>query len=88
MPHGRQSPSVWGKHFKGLRLARFHVAYSSCSTFLLCNLQIKDTFWIMQEYSQLSKADDFNANMQEVMTIRIFFFFKKAFHATQQWKFP
>lgn len=40
----------------------------------------------MQEYSQLSKADDFNANMQEVMTIRFFFF--KAFHATQQWKFP
>ena len=32
----------------------------------------------MQEYSQLSKADDFNANMQEVMTIRIFFL-KKPF---------
>ena len=32
------------------------MAYSLCSTFLLCNLQIKDTFWIMQEYSQLSKA--------------------------------
>ena len=51
MPRGRQSSSVWGKYFKGLRLAWFHVAYSSCSTFLLCNLQIKDTFWIMQEYS-------------------------------------
>lgn len=50
------NPSVWGKYFKGLRIARFHVANSSCSTFLLCNLQIKDTFWIMQEYSQLSKA--------------------------------
>lgn len=49
------------------------MAYSSCGTFLLCDLQIKDTFWIMQEYSQLSKADDFNANMQEVMTIRFFF---------------
>lgn len=75
MPHGRQSPSVWGKYIKGLRVVRFHVAYSLCGTFLLCDLQIKDTFWIMQVYSQLSKADDFNANMQEVMTIRIFFFF-------------
>lgn len=33
--------------------------------------QIKDTFWIVQEYPQLSQADFFSANMQEIMNIRI-----------------
>lgn len=67
---GGKVPRFGAKYFKGLWVVRFHVAYRG--TFLLCDLQIKDTFWIMQEYSQLSKADDFNANMQEVMTIRFF----------------
>lgn len=29
-------------------------------------LQIKDTFWVAQEYSELSKADVFNADLQKL----------------------
>lgn len=47
--------------------------------------KIKDTFWIVPEYPQLSQADFFSANMQEIMNIRIL---KSFFNAIWKWKFP